>query len=42
MGLRKQFTDQLKASMKAGDAARTSTLRMILARLKDEDRTGVC
>ena len=37
MGLRKQFTDQLKASMKAGDAARTSTLRMILARLKDVD-----
>ena len=37
MGLREQFTDQLKASMKAGDAARTSTLRMILARLKDVD-----
>ena len=37
MGLRDQFTDQLKASMKAGDAARTSTLRMILARLKDVD-----
>ena len=37
MGLREQFTDQLKASMKAGDAPRTSTLRMILARLKDTD-----
>jgi hypothetical protein len=37
MGLREQFTDQLKASMKAGDAARTSTLRMIMARLKDVD-----
>ena len=31
MSLREQFTDQLKASMKAGDAPRTSTLRMILA-----------
>ncbi len=37
MGLREQFTEQLKASMKAGDAARTSTLRMILARVKDAD-----
>jgi uncharacterized protein len=37
MGLREQFTDQLKTSMKAGDAPRTSTLRMILARLKDVD-----
>jgi uncharacterized protein YqeY len=37
MGLREQFTDQLKASMKAGDAPRTSTLRMVLARLKDLD-----
>jgi uncharacterized protein YqeY len=37
MALREQFTDQLKASMKAGDAARTSTLRMILARLKEVD-----
>ena len=37
MSLREQFTDQLKASMKAGDASRTSTLRMILARLKDID-----
>jgi uncharacterized protein YqeY len=37
MGMREQFTDQLKTSMKAGDAARTSTLRMIMARLKDID-----
>ena len=37
MGLREQFTDQLKTSMKAGDAARTLTLRMILARVKDVD-----
>lgn len=37
MGLREQFTDQLKIAMKAGDAPRTSTLRMILARLKDVD-----
>jgi uncharacterized protein YqeY len=37
MGLREQFTEQLKASMKAGDAPRTSTLRMILARLKEVD-----
>lgn len=37
MELREQFTGAMKASMKAGDAARTSTLRMILARLKDVD-----
>jgi len=37
MSLRETFTDGLKASMRAGDAARTSTLRMILARLKDMD-----
>jgi len=37
MSLRDQFTEQLKASMKAGDAARTSTLRMVLAKLKDTD-----
>ncbi|HXA21432.1 MAG TPA: GatB/YqeY domain-containing protein [Acetobacteraceae bacterium] len=37
MGLREQFTEQLKMSMKAGDAPRTSTLRMVLARLKDVD-----
>jgi uncharacterized protein YqeY len=37
MTLRTEFTDQMKASMKAGDAPRTSTLRMIMARLKDTD-----
>ncbi|MBN8926379.1 MAG: aspartyl-tRNA amidotransferase [Rhodospirillales bacterium 69-11] len=37
MGLRDQFTDQLKTAMKGGDTARTSTLRMIMARLKDVD-----
>ena len=37
MSLREQFTEQLKVSMKAGDSARTSTLRMILAKLKDTD-----
>ena len=37
MALRDEFTEQLKASMKAGDAPRTSTLRMILAKLKDID-----
>ena len=37
MALREEFTNQLKTSMKAGDAARTSTLRMILAKLKDTD-----
>jgi uncharacterized protein YqeY len=37
MSLREQFTEQLKVSMKAGDSARTSTLRMVLAKLKDID-----
>ena len=37
MTLRIQFTDALKTSMKAGDAARTSTLRMVLAKVKDAD-----
>jgi uncharacterized protein len=37
MSLREQFTDQLKVSMRAGDSARTSTLRMIMAKLKDVD-----
>jgi uncharacterized protein len=37
MTLREQFTDQLKVSMKSGNAARTSTLRMIMAKLKDTD-----
>ena len=37
MSLREQFTDALKTSMKAGDSARTSTLRMVLAKIKDAD-----
>ncbi len=37
MGLREDFMEQMKASMKAGDAPRTSTLRMMMARLKDTD-----
>jgi uncharacterized protein YqeY len=37
MTLRDKFTDQMKASMKAGTADRTSTLRMIMAKLKDVD-----
>ncbi len=37
MTLRTDFTDALKASMRAGDAPRTSTLRMITAKLKDID-----
>ena len=34
---RAQVMDGLKLAMKAGDAPRTSTLRMILARIKDAD-----
>ena len=37
MTLRLRFSDALKTSMKAGDAPRTSTVRMILARVKDAD-----
>ncbi|MEA2772262.1 MAG: uncharacterized protein QOD93_5224 [Acetobacteraceae bacterium] len=37
MSLRESFTDQMKLSMKAGTPARTSTLRMIMAKLKDTD-----
>ncbi len=37
MDLRTRFADELKASMRAGDAPRTSVLRMVLARLKDTD-----
>ncbi len=37
MGLREQFTEAMKASMKAGSAATTSTIRMIIAKLKDTD-----
>ena len=37
MSLREHFTDALKTSMKAGDSPRTSTLRMVLAKVKDAD-----
>ena len=37
MSLRESFTDQMKLSMKAGTSARTSTLRMVMAKLKDAD-----
>jgi uncharacterized protein YqeY len=37
MSLREQFTKEMKLSMKAGNAARTSTLRMVMAKLKDAD-----
>lgn len=37
MTLRERFTDALKSSMRAGDAPRTSTLRLILAKLKEVD-----
>src|SRR5437660_1095823 len=37
MPLREQFTEQLKTAMKGGDAPRVSTLRMIMAKLKETD-----
>ncbi|KAA2214705.1 GatB/YqeY domain-containing protein [Teichococcus oryzae] len=37
MSLRARFTEELKASMMAKDAPRTSTIRMIMAKLKDAD-----
>lgn len=37
MSLREQFTAGLKSAMQARDAARTGTMRLILARLKDVD-----
>ena len=37
MTLREQFSDALKTSMRAGNSARTSTLRMMLAKVKDAD-----
>ncbi len=37
MTLRERFTAELKAAMLAKDAARTSTIRMIMAKLKDTD-----
>ena len=37
MALRDAFTDQLKTAMKSGDSAQVSTLRMVMAKLKDAD-----
>ncbi len=37
MTLRTRFTDEMKAAMRAGDAPRTSTIRMMMAKLKDAD-----
>lgn len=40
MALREQFNESLKEAMKAKDAARVSTLRLILAAIKDRDIAG--
>ncbi|HTZ78022.1 MAG TPA: GatB/YqeY domain-containing protein [Stellaceae bacterium] len=37
MGLRDSFTAEMKAAMKSGDQRRLSTVRMIMAGLKDRD-----
>lgn len=37
MSLRDRFMEELKAAMRAGEAARVSTLRMVQAKLKDAD-----
>jgi uncharacterized protein YqeY len=37
MSLRQRFTDELKTAMLARDTAKTATLRMITAKLKDVD-----
>ncbi len=37
MGLREQFNEQMKEAMKAKDQKRLSTLRLMLAALKDRD-----
>lgn len=37
MSLREKFRDELKTALKAGDGTRVSTLRLIIARLKDSD-----
>jgi uncharacterized protein len=37
MELRARFTEELKAAMKAADAPRVSTLRMMLSKLKDTE-----
>jgi Uncharacterized conserved protein len=35
--MRQRFTDEMKQAMKSGDKARTSTIRMIIAALKEKD-----
>jgi uncharacterized protein YqeY len=40
MGLRDTINDRLKAAMKAGDKRRVSTLRLVLAAVKDRDIEG--
>lgn len=37
MGLRDEIADRLKSAMKAGDQASVSTLRMVMAKVKDID-----
>jgi hypothetical protein len=37
MDLRTRLTAEMKAAMKAGDAPRTSTIRMVIAKLKETD-----
>ena len=37
MSLRDRFTDDLKIAMKAGEKARVSTIRLIIARMKEAD-----
>jgi len=37
MGLREQFTEQMKEAMKAKNTRRLTTLRMVLAAIKDKD-----
>lgn len=40
MGLREQFNDALKEAMKAREQKRVSTLRLVLAALKERDIAG--
>ncbi len=40
MSVRARLTDDLKTAMKAADPLRVSTIRMVLARLKDLDIAG--
>ena len=37
MPVRDRLTEEMKSAMRAGDAPRTSTVRMIMAKLKDTD-----